>query len=95
MYANILGYVQVNYETNCSFICSFIHLLNTQQDPDSVSHTGEIPVKETQVAPLNLPPVSNGDADHHSINYSGFEYLNIDSEMRTCERGTVSLSERR
>lgn len=82
MYANILGYVQVNYETNCSFICSLIHLLNTQQDPDSVSHTGETPVKETQVASPQLGlPVSNGDADHQGINYSGFEYLNIDSEM--------------
>ena len=86
--------MQVNYETTCSFICSFIHLLNPQQDPDSVLHTGEIPVKETQVPPLNMFPVYNGDTDHHSINYSGFEFLNIDSEMRTCERGTVSLSER-
>ena len=64
MYPNILGYVQVNYETTCSFICSFIHLLNPQQDPDSVLHTGEIPVKETQVPPLNMFPVSNGDTDY-------------------------------
>lgn len=47
------------------FICSFIHLLSTHQDPDSILHAEEIMVKETQVPPLNKFAVSSGETDHY------------------------------